>query len=131
MCILVGVCVYSLWDCNLTPACSEALAAMLSTSKLRDLNLGANSFNDEGLIRLVGALGTSTCALQKLGFSLYLSLLTCIQTHIIFIYKFLGFFTHVHCQGVCVCVCLLQLGSLSFDRIVLGCTVISFDVFSL
>ncbi|XP_026784076.3 NACHT, LRR and PYD domains-containing protein 9 isoform X2 [Pangasianodon hypophthalmus] len=56
----------NLWDCRLTPACSEALAEMLSTSKLCVLNLGANEINDEGLNRLIGALGTSTCTLQDL-----------------------------------------------------------------
>ncbi|MCJ8734672.1 hypothetical protein PDJAM_G00238080 [Pangasius djambal] len=60
----------NLWDCHLTPACSEALAEMLSTSKLCVLNLGANELNDEGLIRLIGALGTSTSTLQNLGLDL-------------------------------------------------------------
>ncbi|KAK3565486.1 hypothetical protein QTP86_010865 [Hemibagrus guttatus] len=56
----------NLWDCHMTPACSEALAEMLTTSKLCVLNLGANKIKDEGLIRLIGALGTSTCTLQNL-----------------------------------------------------------------
>ncbi|KAF5898140.1 NACHT, LRR and PYD domains-containing protein 3-like, partial [Clarias magur] len=59
-----------LWDCGVTLESSEAIAEMLSRSKLRDLNLGANNLNDEGLIRLVGALGTSTCTLQTLSFDL-------------------------------------------------------------
>ncbi|TTP91402.1 NACHT, LRR and PYD domains-containing protein 3 [Bagarius yarrelli] len=56
----------NLWDCCVTPACSEVLAEMLTVSKLCVLNLGANEFNDEGLARLITALGTSMCTLQNL-----------------------------------------------------------------
>ncbi|XP_053536416.1 NACHT, LRR and PYD domains-containing protein 3 [Ictalurus punctatus] len=60
----------NLWDCCLTPACSETLAEMLTSSKLCVLELGANNLTDEGLFRLIGALGTSTCTLQNLGLDL-------------------------------------------------------------
>ncbi|KAM9475995.1 NACHT, LRR and PYD domains-containing protein 3-like [Clarias gariepinus] len=60
-----------LWDCGVTLESSQAIAEMLSRSNLRDLNLGANDLNDEGLIRLVAALETtSTCTLQTLGLDL-------------------------------------------------------------
>ncbi|XP_053360173.1 NACHT, LRR and PYD domains-containing protein 9-like isoform X2 [Clarias gariepinus] len=52
--------------CGVTRESSEAIAEMLSCSKLRDLSLGANDLKDDGLIRLIGALGTSTCMLQTL-----------------------------------------------------------------
>ncbi|KAK2841399.1 hypothetical protein Q7C36_012978 [Tachysurus vachellii] len=65
-----GLHTLNLWDCSLTPACSEALAEMLTTSKLRVLTLGANKLSDEGLVRLIGALGTSTCTLQYLNLDL-------------------------------------------------------------
>ncbi|KAI5610478.1 NACHT, LRR and PYD domains-containing protein 3 [Silurus asotus] len=57
----------SLWNSHLTPACIEVIAEILSTSKLCALDLGGNEINDEGLVRLIGSLGTSTCTLQQLG----------------------------------------------------------------
>ncbi|XP_072537411.1 NACHT, LRR and PYD domains-containing protein 3 [Salminus brasiliensis] len=52
--------------CNLTPGCCEALGQMLSGSKLRLLDLGANDLLDQGLTRLISALGMSSCRLQEL-----------------------------------------------------------------
>ncbi|XP_047656053.1 NACHT, LRR and PYD domains-containing protein 12 isoform X2 [Tachysurus fulvidraco] len=65
-------CLHSLnlWDCCITPECSEALAEMLTTSKVCVLNLGANKLSDGGLVRLIGALGTFTCTLQNLNLDL-------------------------------------------------------------
>lgn len=46
---------------------------MLSASKLCVLNLGANDLLDQGLIQLISALGMSTCRLQELRFTLFLT----------------------------------------------------------
>ncbi|XP_076860390.1 NACHT, LRR and PYD domains-containing protein 12 [Brachyhypopomus gauderio] len=52
--------------CALTPACGEALSKLLSVSKLRVLDLSANDLQDQGVSRLLRALGPSACALQEL-----------------------------------------------------------------
>ncbi|XP_026862218.2 NACHT, LRR and PYD domains-containing protein 3 [Electrophorus electricus] len=56
----------TLRSCALTPVCSEALSKLLCGSKLRELDLGGNELQDQGVSRLLSALGPSVCALQEL-----------------------------------------------------------------
>lgn len=49
----------SLNACNLTAACCEALASVVGSSKLRELDLSNNKLTDAGVMQLAGGLKSS------------------------------------------------------------------------
>ena len=57
---------FRLNDCNLSARCCEALASVLPSSDVRELNLSDNDLGDSGMNLLSDGLGNSCCKLETL-----------------------------------------------------------------
>lgn len=59
---------HRLEECMLTGACCASLASVLTSSKtLKKINLLGNNLGDEGIVRLLEALGHPECVLHTVG----------------------------------------------------------------
>lgn len=76
MCLVVNVllfnlcfpsdCIFRLSGCNLSDRSCEALASILSSSSLRDLDLSNNNLQDSGVKLLSSGLQSPQCRLETL-----------------------------------------------------------------
>lgn len=60
--------IYRLKECSLTEKCCVSLAALLTSSHLKELDLSDNDLQDSGIELLCAGLASPTCQLEKLRF---------------------------------------------------------------
>lgn len=64
--IVLSACVSRLSGCNLTDRSCEALATVLSSSRLKELDLSNNNLHDSGVKLLTAGLKSPQCTLDTL-----------------------------------------------------------------